>query len=245
MESGALIVELLGQVAAWFSDPAHWTGTDGIPNRLLEHLELSGVAVAVGITVALPIGLLIGHSGRGAFLVVSVANIGRAVPSYALLLLLFPIFLFSTPIPALILLAIPPILTNAYVGVREVDRDLIESGRGMGMTGWQVLTGLELPIAVPVIVAGVRTAAVQVVATATIAALVAGGGLGRYIVDGFGLRDQAMIVGGAILVAILAIVVERSLTVVEGLVTSPGIEPRHRRPRAIELRPLGRAAGST
>jgi len=210
-------VEIVGEVAAWFSDPARWTGTDGIPNRLFEHIQLSGVAVLVGLAIALPIGLLIGHSGRGAFLVVRVANIGRAVPSYALLLLLFPIFLFSTPIPALILLAIPPILTNAYVGVREVDRDLVESGRGMGMTGWQVLTGLELPIAVPVIVAGIRTAAIQVVATATIAALVAGGGFGRYIVDGFGLRDEAMIVGGAILVAILAIVVERAFTLIEGL----------------------------
>jgi osmoprotectant transport system permease protein len=237
-------VEIVGEVAAWFSDPARWTGTDGIPNRLFEHIQLSGVAVLVGLAIALPIGLLIGHSGRGAFLVVSVANIGRAVPSYALLLLLFPIFLFSTPIPALILLAIPPILTNAYVGVREVDRDLVESGRGMGMTGWQVLTGLELPIAVPVIVAGIRTAAIQVVATATIAALVAGGGFGRYIVDGFGLRDEAMIVGGAILVAILAIVVERAFTLIEGLVTSPGLEVGRRRPRAIELRPLGRFGGA-
>jgi len=210
-------MELLGEVVAWFLDPAHWTGTAGIPNRLIEHLRLSVVSVLVGSAIAIPIGLLIGHTGRGALLAVGVANLGRAVPSYALLLIFFPIFGFgeATAFPALVLLAIPPILVNTYTGLRGVDADLVEAGRGMGMTELQLLARVELPAAATVIVAGLRVAAVAVVATATLAALVAGGGLGRFIADGFGLREQDQLLAGAILVALLAIVVDRGFTLLE------------------------------
>ena len=218
-------MDVLREVADWFADPARWTGTDGIPNRLLEHIELSGLVVIVALAVALPLGLFIGHTGRGAIVAIGAANLGRAVPSYALLLVFFPIFGlgFGTAFPALVLLAIPPILTNAYVGLRDVDRDTVESARGMGMTELQLLRSVEVPIALPVMVAGARTAAVQVVATATLAALVAGGGLGRYIVDGFALQDDGRLIGGAILVAGLALATERLFTLIERRLISPGL----------------------
>jgi osmoprotectant transport system permease protein len=218
-------VELIGEVIAWFTDPANWTGTPGIPNRTFEHVWLSALTVLVGAAIALPVGLAIGHTGRGAFLAVSVANIGRALPSYSLLLIFFTFFGvgFATAFPALLVLTIPPILTSTYVGVKEVDRDMVEAGRGMGMTEVQLLKRVELPMALPVIVAGVRIAAVQVVATATLAALVGGGALGRFIVDGFGLRQEDQLVGGAFLVALLALLTERSFTLLERRVVSPGL----------------------
>jgi osmoprotectant transport system permease protein len=218
-------MELIGEVVAWFTDPANWSGTNGIPNRLFEHIWLSALVVVVGAAVAVPLGLVIGHTGRGAFFTVSVANVGRAIPSYALLLILFTVFGigFATAFPALLALAIPPILTSTYVGVTEVDRDIVEAGRGTGMTEPQLLRRVELPLAMPVIVAGLRTAAVQVVATATLAALVGGGGLGRFIVDGFALQDDGQLVGGAILVALLALATERGFTWLEGSVISPGL----------------------
>lgn len=218
-------MELVGEVFAWFTDPGNWSGTPGIPNRTFEHVWLSALTVVIGAVIALPIGLAIGHTGRGAFLAVSVANIGRALPSYSLLLIFFTFFGvgFATAFPALLLLTIPPILTSTYVGVKEVDRDMVEAGRGMGMTEIQLLRRVELPMALPVMIAGVRIAAVQVVATATLAALVGGGALGRFIVDGFGLRQDDQLVGGAILVALLALATERSFTLLERRVISPGL----------------------
>lgn len=229
-------MELLAEVAAWFSDPANWSGTNGVPNRLLEHLRLSGASMLLATLVALPLGLFIGHTGRGGLLAVGVANLGRAVPSYALLLVFLPIFGLgdAAALPALVLLAIPPILVNTYIGLREVDRDLVEAGRGMGMTERQLLLGVELPAAAPAIVAGLRIAAVAVVATATLAALVAGGGLGRYIADGFGLREEDRLLAGALLVALLALVVERLFTALERRTLLPG-DPR--RASAAELAP--------
>lgn len=227
-------MELVGEVVAWFADAANWSGPNGIPNRLVEHLRLSGASMLVATLIALPVGLFIGHTGRGGVVAVGIANLGRAVPSYALLLVFLPFFGLgdATAFPALVLLAIPPILVNAYTGLREVDRDLIEAGRGMGMTELQLLFRVELPSAAPVIVAGLRIAAVAVVATATLAALVAGGGLGRYIADGFGLRREDRLVAGAILVALLALVVERAFTFVERRVLLPG---DRRRPSAADL----------
>jgi osmoprotectant transport system permease protein len=218
-------MELLGDVLAWFADPASWSGVPGIPNRTFEHVWLSVLTVVVGSAIALPVGFAIGHTGRGAFLAVSVANIGRALPSYSLLLIFFTFFGvgFATAIPALLVLTIPPVLTSTYVGVKEVDRDMVEVGRGMGMTELQLLRRVELPMALPVIIAGVRIAAVQVVATATLAALVGGGALGRFIVDGFGLQQYDQLVGGAILVALLALLTERSFTLLERRVVSPGL----------------------
>lgn len=222
-------MDLLG-VAAWFTDPASWSGTNGIPNRVFEHVWLSGLVVLVGAAIAIPAGLVIGHTGRGAFLTVSVANLGRAIPSYALLLIFFTFFGigFATTFPALLALTIPPILTSTYVGVREVDRDIVEAGRAMGMTELELLRRVEVPIALPVIIAGVRIAAVQVVATATLAALVGGGTLGRFIVDGFAAQLYDQLVGGAILVAVLAVLTERAFTVAERALVSPGLGGRER-----------------
>ncbi|HEX5591086.1 MAG TPA: ABC transporter permease [Candidatus Limnocylindrales bacterium] len=210
-------MELLGDVARWFTDPANWAGSNGVPIRLVEHIAVSGLAIALGGLIALPAGLAIGHTGRGELVSTAVAGLGRAVPSYALLILFVPIFGlgFASALPALVLLAIPPILVNAVASLRDVDAEVVESGRGMGMTEWQVLRGVEIPAALPSIVAGVRTSAVQVVATATLAALVAGGGLGRYIVDGFALQRYDRLVAGALLVALLALLTERGLTALE------------------------------
>ncbi len=222
----------MGGIVAWFLDPANWSGTSGIPNRTLEHVELAGLAILIGVVVAVPIGLLIGHTGRGAVATVAIGNLGRAVPSYAMLVILVPLLGigFLNALAALTLLAIPPILTNTYAGVQGVDREMVEAGRGMGMREHQLLRHVELPLALPVIIAGVRTAAVQVVATATLAALVGGGTLGRFIVDGFALRDTPQLVGGAILVGVLAVVTERSLTLLEHRAVSPGVTGRLEEP---------------
>jgi osmoprotectant transport system permease protein len=229
----------LTEVVEWFTDPLHWEGSFGIPARLMEHLVMSGVSVAIAALVALPLGMYIGHSRRLEFLVVSVANVGRAIPSFGLLFLSVLVFGLGLDITAalrpailipLVLLAIPPILTNTYVGIQAVDNDTIESARGMGMKGAQVLTRLELPLAAPLIMAGIRTAGVQVVATATLAAVIGGGGLGRFIVDGFATRRFEQIFAGALLVAVLAIVTELALGLLQRAVS-----PRTSSRRGAEL----------
>ena len=207
-------MDFLEQVAAWFLDPAHWTGTNGVPWRVGEHLVMSCLAVAIGVAIAIPAGLAIGHTGRGEQVATAVAGLGRAVPSYALLILFVPLFGlgFSSALPALILLAIPPILVNTVTGIRDVDADTVEAGRGMGMTEREVLMSVEVPAALPAIALGLRTSAVQVVATATLVALVAGGGLGRYIVDGFALQQGDRLFAGALLVALLAVGTDRAFS---------------------------------
>jgi osmoprotectant transport system permease protein len=215
----------LEELVAWLTDPANWQGPGGVIARVIEHVWLSALALGVALLVALPIGLYVGHTGRAGSAAVNVAGIGRAIPSYALLILFFPIFGFGlvAPLLALVLLAIPPILANVYVGLRGVDREVVEAGRGMGMREREVLTGVELPAALPVIIAGTRSAAVAIVATATLAALIGGGGLGRLIVDGFALRDEGMLLAGATLVAALAILVERVFTVTERRLVPAGL----------------------
>lgn len=204
-------MDVLIDAFGWLADPANWQGPDGVATRLVEHLQLTVASVAIACLIAIPIALWLGHIGKGGTLAINVSNVGRAVPTFAVLVLLFltPLGLsvWSTII-ALVLFAIPPILTNTYVGMREVDRDVVDAARGMGMAGTQLLGKVELPLAVPLLMNGVRLAAVQVVATATIAALVAGGGLGRIITNGFGRQDLPQIVAGAILVAALALAVE-------------------------------------
>ena len=192
----------------WFTDPARWSGPGGVPTRLLEHVGLSAAALGLACAFAIPLALWLGHLGRGGPLAVNLANVGRAVPTFAVLVLLAigPLgFGPSSTITALVLFAVPPILTNGYVGMREVDRDVVEAARGVGLSPFQVVRRVELPLAVPLLLTGVRLAAVQVIATATIAALVAGGGLGNIILLGFGTQDQTTVVAGALLVAALAL----------------------------------------
>jgi osmoprotectant transport system permease protein len=233
------------EVFRWFTDGSHWSGSSGVPVRILQHLELSFAAVLIGLVIALPVGMAIGHTRRAELLAVTVANLGRAIPSFAILSIVFQLMLrafpklafgFTPTVVALFLLAIPPILTNTYVGVKNVDADTVEAARGMGMRGGEVLRRLELPLAAPLILAGVRTAAVQVVATATLAALIGGGGLGRLIVDGFHTGSDAQIVAGAILVALLAILTEVSFALLQRA-ASPRLTSSGRIEAAISTEP--------
>jgi osmoprotectant transport system permease protein len=215
----------LSLVLQWFADPAHWGGSDGIPRRLIEHVQLSAESVAIGALIALPIGIALGHYGRFGNLAINISNVGRAIPSFGILVLAFQIFgLGDFPIVlSLTALAIPPMLTNSYVAVREVDPDVKDAARGMGFRELAQLLKVELPLAVPLVMAGVRTSAVQVVATATLAALIAGGGFGRYIIDGLAQQDYTKLVAGAILVALLAMATELSLSGLERLLVPRGI----------------------
>lgn len=215
----------IGSVLQWFADPAHWTGTDGIPQRLLEHVQLSAESVAIGAVIAVPLGITLGHYGRFGNVAINISNVGRAVPSLALLVLAFQVFGLGNVAIVLPLtaLAIPPMLTNSYVALREVDPDVKDAARGMGYRELAQLFRIELPLAVPLVMAGIRTSAVQVVATATLAALIAGGGFGRYIIDGLGQQDYTKLFAGAVLVGLLAIATELTLALVERLLVPRGI----------------------
>jgi osmoprotectant transport system permease protein len=202
----------VGDVIAFLTEAANWSGPGGIPSRLWEHTWLSVVSVVAAAAIMLPIAVWLGHTGRGTVTVSAVVNVGRALPSFGILAIMlivtidlglglgvWPAFI------ALFALAAPPIFTNAVTGVQEVDRGVVESARGMGMTERQVLTTVELPLATPLILEGTRIALVQVIATATLAALVAWGGLGRFIIDGFAQRDFAEVFVGGLLVALMAV----------------------------------------
>ena len=225
----------LVRVAQWFADPANWQGIGGIPNRLLEHVAMSGAAMLTALVIALPLGVLLGHYGVGGGLAINISNVGRAIPSFAILVIALQVFGIGAPpaFVALVALAVPPILTNSYVGMRQIDPELREASRGMGMTELQLLFGLEMPLALPVIMAGVRTSGVNVVATATLAALVAWGGLGRFIVDGLSQRDFVQLFAGALLVAALSLSAEGLLAFLQWLATPAGLRaggrPRLRR----------------
>ncbi|MFJ5074764.1 ABC transporter permease [Streptomyces sp. NPDC088553] len=202
----------LADAWSWLTTSAHWSGENGVWHRLAEHLFLTVVCLAISCAIALPVALVLGHLGKGGALAVNLSNVGRAVPTFAVLvlLLLSPIGSYGEwpTIIALVLFAVPPLLTNAYVGMRGVDRDVVRAARGMGMTGRQTLTLVEVPLALPLILTGVRIAAVQLVATASVAALAGGGGLGRIITAGFNLASTPQVVAGACLVAVLALLVE-------------------------------------
>ncbi|HVS48177.1 MAG TPA: ABC transporter permease [Candidatus Dormibacteraeota bacterium] len=221
-ETGVNILESVGR---WLTDPAHWQGPDGIPTRLGEHLHLSIESVSIGILIALPVGIVLGHYGRFGNLAINISNVGRAVPSFGILVIAFQVFgLGDLPIIlALTALAIPPMVTNSYVALREVDPDVKDAARGMGYRELPQLLRVELPLAVPLIMAGVRTSAVQVVATATLAALIAGGGLGRYIVDGLARNDYPRLLAGALLVAALALATELLLAGLQRILVPRGI----------------------
>lgn len=219
---------------------ANWQGSEGIPARVWEHLQYSAIALVIGFVIALPIGLLIGHTGRGAGIVTGVANSLRALPVMGVLILLVvwisPLihgkgdaaYLIPSEI-VLVLLAIPPILSNTYAGVQNVDPAVRDAAKGMGMTGWQVLIRVEFPCALQLIIAGVRSAALQVVATATIVSFVSLGGLGRFVFDGLGQRDYSQMASGALLLALLAVVVDAALALTQRYAVSRGISGRFAR----------------
>ena len=205
----------LGGWLTW-GDPA-----GGVLARLQEHLTYTGLAVLLACAVGLPLGVLLGHLGRGGVLAINVSNTGRAVPTLGVVILfaVSPVGAGTTGIVlALALFALPPVLTNTYVGMREVDPEAVEAARGMGMSTGQVVRQVELPLAFPLIAAGVRSAVLQVLATAVLAAAVGGGGFGRYLIDGLGSQDYPQLQAGALLVAGLALVVEVVLAALQRLV---------------------------
>ena len=229
---------MIGQIFSWLTDRAHWHGPDGVPAHLLEHLGYSVVAVIVAVAIALPLGLYVGHTGRGTFLIAGLANALRALPTLGLLILLVILLaphissdlVYLLPSEAVLaLLAVPPVLTNTYAGVQNVPRAAREAAVGMGMTGGQVLRRVEVPCATPLIVSGVRSATLQCIATATVAAYVSLGGLGRYVVDGLAQQDYPQMASGAVLVAVLAVLADAVLALVQFAVVSPGVSGRRSR----------------
>ncbi|ROQ80928.1 osmoprotectant transport system permease protein [Streptomyces sp. CEV 2-1] len=214
---------VLGEAWTWLTTGANWSGESGVSHRLSEHLYVSGVALALSCAIALPVALFLGHIGKGGALAVNISNVGRAVPVFAVLALFMVSPLrnsgYVPTIIALVLFAVPPLLTNAYVGMTEVDRSVTEAARGMGMSGGQLFVRVELPLAYPMIMTGLRSAAVQVVATATIAAMVGQGGLGRIITAGFNTYNTPQVVAGALLVAGLALLVETVLVALDRILS--------------------------
>jgi len=244
----------------WLTDAANWSGPGGVWTRLLQHLWYTLLSVAIAVVIALPLGALIGHTGRFTGLVSGVANALRALPSLGLLILLAlwglhtlkgDLALLAPAIAVLVILAIPPILSSTYAGIANVDPAARDAARGMGMTGTQVLLKVELPVAMPLVMSGLRSAFLQVVATATIAAVVALGGFGRYVIDGLAQQNYSMMVAGAFLVALLAVLGDRILAVIGHFVVSPGLTGRAakgRRPAAptadlVAARTIGMSGG--
>ncbi|MFJ5727578.1 ABC transporter permease [Streptomyces paradoxus] len=221
-------MNVLNFVNAFFSDSAHWHGYDGIPQRLLEHVQYSALALALAAAIGLPVGLVTGHTGRGGNALAFIATAARALPSFGLLVLIVIVMgfgLLPVMIP-LVILAVPPILVTTYEAVRTVDPSPVDAARGMGMHESRILFQVELPVALPLILSGLRSAAIQIVSTATIAAYVSLGGLGRYIVDGLYQRNYEKVVGGATLVAVLALVTLAVFWAVGRLAVSPGVRRR-------------------
>ncbi len=234
---------MLTGIFRWLTNPVNWSGPGGIPTRILEHLQYSLISLLIAGVIAIPLGVAVGHSGRAKW-AVSLANSLRAVPSLGLL---FAVSLWLGPkiannlafvIPSvivLVLLAVPPILSGTYAGIQQVDPAARDAATGMGMTGGQLLRKVELPCALPLLLSGVRSATLQVVATATIAASISLGGLGRYLIDGLSVSDYAQMAGGALLVAALALVIDGLLSLLQRLVVSPGLTGKFRDNRPVVL----------
>jgi osmoprotectant transport system permease protein len=222
-------------IVDFLSDSAHWSGEDGIPHRLLEHLGYSFGALFFVLLIGLPLGLYVGHTGRGSLAIAGSANALRAVPTFGLLVYVViglsgylpgEVSYLAPSLLVLVVLGVPPVLSNTYAGIQSVDPAARDAARGMGMTGSQVLWRVEVPNALPLIMSGIRNAILQIVATATIAAYVSLGGLGRYIIDGLSQRDYPQMAAGAVLVSALAIVLDLILAWLQLLVVSRGVTGR-------------------
>jgi len=240
---------VLNGILGWLTDPQHWNGPSGIPTRIGEHLVYAAVSLLIAAAIAIPLGIAVGHSGKAKW-AVSVANSLRAVPSLGLL---FAVALWLGPriannlayvIPSiivLVLLAVPPILSGTYAGIEGVDPAARDAAKGMGMRGGEVLRRVEIPCALPLLISGLRSATLQVIATATIAASISLGGLGRYLIDGLSVSDYAQMAGGALLVAVLALIVDGGLALVQHSVVSPGLTGKFRGNRPVDPTEAGGA----
>lgn len=219
-------MNLIDQALQFLTDPTNWAGAAGIPQRMLEHLGYTALTMAIALIIAVPLGLWVGHTGRGSGVVVGITGALRSLPTLGLLTL-FTLLLglgLMPPILALVLLAVPPILSGTYSGVASVSPALVDSARAMGMTERQTLTRVEIPVALPVILGGIRNAALQVLATVTIVAYINLGGLGRYLIDGLAVRDYSRMLASVVLVAVLALAADAILALIQRLVTSPGLK---------------------
>ncbi len=224
------------ELADLLSDPRTWWGARGLVHRAGAHLELALLATAIAMALALPLGIAVGHRRRGGAVVAAVVNVGRSVPTYAVIAILFPITLrarfgdlgFWAGVGGLVLLALPPLFANTYVGMTEVDRSLVESARAMGLRPLQVVRSVELPVALPLVLTGVRTAAVQVMATATLASVFGYNALGSFLLEGLTQQDTAKLVTGAAAVSGLSVLTDAILGVAQRLAT-PWVPTRRRR----------------
>ncbi|AWB95345.1 glycine/betaine ABC transporter permease [Agromyces badenianii] len=241
-------MNLLFDGIAWVLDPANWTGVGSIPERIGQHLAISAVVLAIASLIALPIGGLVGHTGRGKELAVMVSGGLRALPTLGLLTL-FALWLgigLQAPIVALVILALPPLLAGAYSGLESVDRRTVDAARSVGMREIQIIGKVELPLGMPIVVGGIRSATLQIIATATLAAYIADDGLGRFIFAGLKTRDYAEMLGGSILVILLALAVDGLFAITQRLVVPAGVRvtrtrelrSRPARPRAVVGRPI-------
>ncbi|WP_276309091.1 ABC transporter permease [Specibacter cremeus] len=218
----------LTQGVEWLRDPANWQGDYGIPNRVVEHLAYSGLTLLIAVAIAVPVGLFVGHTGRGRVVVVSLAGLLRALPTLGVMTL-FALLATSTlslmpPIWALVLLAVPPLMTGTYAGIAAVDPETVDAARGVGMTEWQVLFRVEVPNALAVMLGGFRSAVLQVVATVAVVAYLGLGGLGRFIIDGLSVQDYGQVLGGAVVIAAVALVVDGVLALAQRRAISPGLQ---------------------
>jgi osmoprotectant transport system permease protein len=241
-------VNLFAEAFAWIFDPAHLSGTVDLPGHILEHLRVSGLCILIAVLIATPIGIFIGHTGRGRGLAILVSNVARALPTLgllSLLILLLGIGLLPITI-VLVILAIPPMLAGVYAGIESVDAQTIDAARAVGMTEAQIIVNVELPLAAPLLIGGLRATALQVIATLGIASAYAFGGLGIYLINGLAQADYTQLLAGAILITALALVVDGVLAVVQRIVTPRGVShgradndgpqkrTRANRPRALQ-----------
>ena len=243
-------MNFLQQALTYIFTAENWSGRAGLGARIIEHLQYTGVAVAVSALIAVPIGLLIGHTRRGCFLVVTAVNGLRALPTLGVLLLAVLLWGLGLlpPTVALTLLGVPPLLAGTYAGIANVDPKVVDAARSMGMTEWRVLTRVEIPNALPLILGGLRTATLQIVATATIAAYASLGGLGRYLIDGIKVRQFYLALVGALMVTVLALLLD-GLLAMAVWASVPGTgRLRRRLPQpliddevAVDSRSIGRA----
>jgi len=229
----------------WLTDGSHWVGPDGVPQRIVEHLQYSAIAIAIAVLIAVPLGLFVGHTGHGRFLAVNATGALRAIPSLGLLYIAYmwlgdnlsgdKAFLYPTEL-VLVALAVPPILAGTYAGVEQVDPAARDAARGMGMTGRELLTNVEIPCALPLMLSGLRSSVLQVIATATLAATVGLGGLGRFLIDGLAIRDYGQMAGGALIIAVLALLIDLLLAIAQRVLVSPGLTGKTARKSGVRSR---------